>query len=155
MARDGVFFASAGTLNAARVPAVALAIQGGWAAMLALSGTYSQLLDYVVFAQLLFYALTVAAVFVLRARRPDTPRPYRACGYSIVPALYIIAATALMADLLIMKPAYTWPGLLIALSGAPVYWLLQRSTPTSWTSVTPKSVPSTSVSLLIQQLRKR
>jgi APA family basic amino acid/polyamine antiporter len=78
--------------------------------------------------------LTVAAVFMLRARRPDAPRPYRACGYPIVPALYIIAATALMADLLIMKPAYTWPGLLIALSGVPVYWLLQRSTPTSWTS---------------------
>jgi APA family basic amino acid/polyamine antiporter len=91
----------------------------------------------------------------MRARRPDTLRPYCAWGYPIVPALCIIAATALMADLLIMKPAYTWPGLLIALSGAPVYWLLQRSTPTSWTSVTPKSVPSTSVSLLIQQLRKR
>jgi APA family basic amino acid/polyamine antiporter len=73
--------------------------------------------------------LTVAAVFVLRARRPDAPRPYCAWGYPIVPALYIIAATALMVDLLIMKPAYTWPGLLIALSGVLVYWLLQRPHP--------------------------
>jgi basic amino acid/polyamine antiporter, APA family len=129
MARDGVFFASAGTLNAASVPAVALGMQGGWAAMLAFSGTYSQLLDYVIFAQLLFYVLTVAAVFVMRTRRPDAPRPYRAWGYPVVPALYIVAATALMADLLIMKPAYTWPGLLIALSGAPAYWYLQRPHP--------------------------
>jgi APA family basic amino acid/polyamine antiporter len=129
MARDGVFFASAGTLNVAAVPAVALLMQGGWAALLALSGTYSQLLDYVIFAQLLFYVLTVAAVFVMRSRRPDAPRPYRAWGYPIVPALYIVAATALMADLLIMKPAHTWPGLLIALSGAPIYWYLQRPHP--------------------------
>jgi APA family basic amino acid/polyamine antiporter len=112
------------------VPAVALVLQGGWAALLTLSGTYSELLDYVIFAQLLFYALTVAAVFVLRVRRPDAPRPYRAWGYPVVPAAYIVAAVALMADLLIMKPAYTWPGLLIAMSGAPVYWWLLRSRPT-------------------------
>ena len=127
MARDGVFFASAGRLNRASVPAVALLVQGGWASMLALSGTYSELLDYVIFAQLLFYVLTVGAVFVLRVRRPGMRRPYRAWGYPFVPAAYIVAAIALMADLLIMKPAYTWPGLLIALSGAPVYWYLQRS----------------------------
>ena len=126
MARDGLFFASAARLNRASVPAAALVMQGGWAALLALSGTYSELLDYVIFAQLLFYALTVAAVFVLRVRRPDAPRPYRAWGYPVVPAAYIVAAIALMADLLIMKPAYTWPGLLIALSGAPVYWWLLR-----------------------------
>jgi basic amino acid/polyamine antiporter, APA family len=122
MARDGVLFASAGKLNRASVPAAALLMQGGWAALLTLSGTYSELLDYVIFAQLLFYVLTVAAVFVLRVRHPDAPRPYRAWGYPIVPAAYIVAAIALMADLLVMKPAYTWPGLLIALSGAPVYW---------------------------------
>ena len=130
MARDGLFFASAARLNRASVPAVALIMQGGWAALLALSGTYSELLDYVIFAQLLFYALTVAAVFVLRVRRPDAPRPYRAWGYPVVPAAYIAAAVALMADLLIMKPAYTWPGLVIALSGAPVYWWLLRRRPT-------------------------
>ncbi len=126
MARDGVFFASAGRLNRASVPAAALVMQGGWAAMLALSGTYSELLDYVIFAQLLFYVLTVGAVFVLRVRRPELPRPYRAWGYPFVPAAYIVAAVALMADLLVMKPAYTWPGLLIALSGAPVYWWRMR-----------------------------
>ena len=131
MARDGLFLASAARLNRASVPAVALVMQGGWAALLTLSGTYSELLDYVIFAQLLFYALTVAAVFVLRVRRPEAPRPYRAWGYPVVPAAYIVAAVALMADLLIMKPAYTWPGLLIAISGAPVYWWLLRRRPTS------------------------
>jgi APA family basic amino acid/polyamine antiporter len=131
MARDGLFFASAARLNRAAVPAVALVMQGGWAALLTLSGTYSELLDYVIFAQLLFYALTVAAVFVLRVRRPEVPRPYRAWGYPVVPAAYIVAAVALMADLLIMKPAYTWPGLVIAMSGAPVYWWLLRRRPTS------------------------
>jgi len=122
MAHDGVFFAAAGRLNVNSVPAVALVIQGAWAALLAVSGTYSELLDYVIFAQLLFYVLTVAAVFVLRIRRPQAPRPYRAWGYPWVPAAYIAAAVALMADLLVVKPHYTWPGLLIALSAMPVYW---------------------------------
>ncbi len=122
MARDGVFFSSAGELNAFSVPAKALIMQGGWAAILTLSGTYSELLDYVIFAQLLFYALTVAAVFVMRWRAPDAPRPYRAWGYPLAPIAYIAAALALMGDLLIVKPAYTWPGLLIALSGLPIYW---------------------------------
>jgi basic amino acid/polyamine antiporter, APA family len=126
MAYDGVFFSAAGRLNAKAVPAVALIIQGVWAALLALSGTYSELLDYVIFAQLLFYVLTVGAVFVLRTRRPDAPRPYRAWGYPYIPAAYIVAAVALMGDLLVMKPHYTWPGLLIALSGAPVYWWMAR-----------------------------
>jgi basic amino acid/polyamine antiporter, APA family len=97
-----------------------------WAAVLTLSGTYSQLLDYVIFAQLMFYVLTVSAVFVLRRRLPDAPRPYRAWGYPILPALYIIAASAIMIDLLILKPRSTWPGLLIALSSVPVYYLTAR-----------------------------
>ena len=126
MARDGVFFSSAGELNANAVPAKALLMQGGWAALLTLSGTYSELLDYVIFAQLLFYVLTVAAVFVMRWRRPDAPRPYRAYGYPLVPFAYIAAALALMGDLLRVKPAYTWPGLLIALSGLPIYWSRMR-----------------------------
>jgi basic amino acid/polyamine antiporter, APA family len=126
MAQDRVFFASAGRLSKANVPAVALAMQGAWAAILAISGTYSDLLDYVIFAQLLFYLLTVAAVFVLRRRAPDTPRPYKAWGYPIVPALYIVAAAALMLDLLVMRPRFTWPGLLIALSGVPIYFAMQR-----------------------------
>jgi basic amino acid/polyamine antiporter, APA family len=126
MAQDRVFFASAGRLNRASVPAVALVMQGIWAAVLTLSGTYSELLDYVIFAQLMFYVLTVSAVFVLRRRRPDAPRPYRAWGYPIVPALYVIAASALMVDLLILKPRFTWPGLLIALSGVPIYYWTTR-----------------------------
>ena len=125
MSRDRLFFSAAGLLNQASVPAVALIIQGGWASLLTLSGTYSQLLDYVIFAQLMFYALTVGAVFVLRIKRADATRPYRAWGYPFVPAVYLVAAVAMMSDLLVMKPHYTWPGLLIALSGIPLYWLTQ------------------------------
>ncbi len=126
MAHDGVFFAAAGRLNRNRVPAIALILQGIWACVLTLSGTYSELLDYVIFAQLMFYVLTVSAVFVLRRRSPDAARPYRAWGYPIVPALYVIAASALMIDLLILKPRFTWPGLLIALSGVPIYYATRR-----------------------------
>jgi APA family basic amino acid/polyamine antiporter len=130
MSQDRVFFAAAGRLNRASVPAVALVMQGIWAAVLTLSGTYSELLDYVIFAQLMFYVLTVSAVFVLRRQRPGAPRPYRAWGYPIVPALYVVAASALMIDLLIMKPRFTWPGLLIALSGVPIYyWTTARRAP--------------------------
>jgi len=127
MARDGVLLPIAGRLNRANVPSVALVIQGVWAAILALSGTYSELLDYVIFAQLAFYVLTVGAVFILRHTRPEVPRPYRTWGYPYLPAAYIVAAAALMIDLLIVKPGYTWPGLLIALSGVPVYfWSTRR-----------------------------
>jgi APA family basic amino acid/polyamine antiporter len=87
------------------------------------------LLDYVIFAQLMFYVLTVGAVFVLRVKRADAPRPYCAWGYPWVPALYILVAVTLMSDLLVIKPHYTWPGLLIALSGIPVYWLRQVPAP--------------------------
>ncbi|HUN57249.1 MAG TPA: amino acid permease [Candidatus Binataceae bacterium] len=126
MGRDGSFFAAAGQLNSASIPAFALVIQGLWAALLTLSGSYSQLLDYVIFAQLLFYALTVSVVFVLRMRQPAILRPYRAWGYPWIPFFYIVAASALMTDLLIVRSAYTWPGLLIALSGAPIYLWRQR-----------------------------
>jgi basic amino acid/polyamine antiporter, APA family len=125
MSRDRLFFAAAGVVNQVAVPAVALIIQGGWASLLTLSGTYSQLLDYVIFAQLMFYALTVGAVFVLRLKRAAAPRPYRAWGYPWVAAAYVLAAVAMMLDLLVMKPHYTWPGLLIALSGIPLYWFTQ------------------------------
>jgi APA family basic amino acid/polyamine antiporter len=127
MSRDRMFFPAAGLLNQASVPAVALIIQGAWASVLTLSGTYSQLLDYVIFAQLLFYVLTVGAVFILRVTRPDARRPYRAWGYPWLPAVYMVAATAMMADLLVVKPHYTWPGLLIALSGVPLYWWNRHS----------------------------
>jgi APA family basic amino acid/polyamine antiporter len=126
MAHDRVFFPAAGLLNTASVPAYALIIQGVWASLLTLSGTYSELLDYVIFAQLMFYAVTVAAVFVLRMKRPEVARPYRAFGYPWIPIAYIAAAGAMMIDLLIVKPAYTWPGVLIVLAGVPVYALFAR-----------------------------
>jgi APA family basic amino acid/polyamine antiporter len=121
MAHDGVFFSAAKKLNRARVPAFALVAQAIWACVLAVSGTYSDLLDYVIFAQLLFYVLTVAAVFLLRRTRANTPRPYRAWGYPIVPAAYIVAAVVLMIDLLIVKPRNSWAGVAIVLAGVPVY----------------------------------
>jgi basic amino acid/polyamine antiporter, APA family len=126
MARDGVFFERAGALNKNAVPAAALVVQGIWAALLCLSGTYSELLDYVVFAVLVFYILTVIGVFILRKKRPDAERPYRAFGYPVVPALYVLLATAIAVDLLVFKPNYTWPGVIIVLLGIPVYFIWKR-----------------------------
>jgi basic amino acid/polyamine antiporter, APA family len=121
MARDGLFFRAAGFLNTRGVPAAALVLQGLWASVLTLSGTYSDLLDYVIFAALLFYVLTVGAIFILRRSQPRAPRPYAAIGYPLVPAAYIVLAALIMIDLLIVKPRYTWPGLLIVASGVPVF----------------------------------
>ena len=129
MARDGVFFRSAGRLNSRSVPGAALLVQGVWACLLCLSGTYGDLLDYVIFAVLLFYILTVAGLFILRRQRPDADRPYRAFGYPALPALYIVTAIAISVDLLIFKPAYTWPGLGIVLIGIPVYYAWKISRP--------------------------
>lgn len=130
MARDGLFFRPAGRLSDKGVPAWALGIQAVWASLLTLSGTYGNLLDYVIFAALLFYVLTIGAIFVLRKQRPEAERPYKAIGYPVVPALYMLAASALMLDLLIFKPNYTWPGLGIVLAGLPVYWWWGRHAPT-------------------------
>jgi basic amino acid/polyamine antiporter, APA family len=137
MARDGVFFTRAGELNQAKVPAWGLILQGVWASILVLPRTfnpatgqygnlYGNLLDYVISAALLFYILTIAAVFRLRATRPDAPRPYRAFGYPVIPALYIAGATAILVVLLIYRPATTWPGFLIVLIGVPVFALFRR-----------------------------
>ncbi len=126
MARDGLFFRRAGELNARGVPGGALVVQAVWAGLLCLSGTYGNLLDYVVFAVLIFYILTVAGLFVLRRTRPDAERPYRAFGYPVVPALYILVAAAVAVNLLITRPTYTWPGLVIVLLGLPVYFLWTR-----------------------------
>jgi APA family basic amino acid/polyamine antiporter len=123
MARDGVFFRSVGHLNRNGVPAIGLWVQALWAGVLTFSGTYGDLLDYVIFAALLFYALTVGGLFLLRFRRPDAPRPYRALGYPNLPALYLIMCVAVMLDLLIVKPKLTWPGLLLVVLGVPVYFL--------------------------------
>jgi APA family basic amino acid/polyamine antiporter len=123
MALDGLFFRKVGTLNSKGVPAVGLIIQGVWSSLLCLSGTYSNLLDYVIFAVLIFFVLTIGGIFVLRYKRPDAERPYKAFGYPFVPGLYILIATFILVILLIYKPEYTWPGLIIVLLGVPVYYL--------------------------------
>ena len=126
MAKDGIFFKKTGVLNGNGVPANGLVFQAVWASLLCLSGTYGQLLDYVVFAVLIFYVLTIAGIFVLRKKQPDTERPYRAFGYPVIPALYILLASVIMVILLIFKQEYTWPGLLIVLVGIPVYYLWRK-----------------------------
>jgi len=123
MAQDGLFFRKIGLLNSKAVPGIALIVQGIWASLLCLSGTYSDLLDYVIFAVLIFYILTVSGIFILRKKRPDAERPYKAFGYPVIPALYVLAAAAISIDLLLFKPSYTWPGLIIVLLGIPVYFL--------------------------------
>jgi APA family basic amino acid/polyamine antiporter len=136
MAHDRLFFARAGELNAARVPAWGLVLQGIWASVLVLPRTYDSatgrygnlygnLLDYVISAALLFYILTIAGVFRLRATRPDAPRPYRAVGYPWLPALYIAGAATILMVLLIYRPATTWPGFLIVLLGLPVFLVMR------------------------------
>jgi APA family basic amino acid/polyamine antiporter len=126
MAQDGLFFNNAGMLNSKSVPGAALIVQGVWTSLLCLSGTYSDLLDYVVFAVLLFYILTVIGIFILRRKQPHAERPYNAFGYPVVPALYVILAASISIDLLIFKPNYTWPGLGIVLFGIPVYFLWKK-----------------------------
>lgn len=126
MAQDRIFFRRTGELNEAGVPGSGLALQAAWAGLLCLSGTYGQLLDYVIFAVLIFYVLTITGLFVLRVRRPETERPYRAFGYPFIPAIYIIAASLIMFILLLFKPEYTWPGLVIVLIGIPVYYLWRK-----------------------------
>jgi len=143
MARDGLFFRRVGELNTHRVPAWGLIIQGIWAGILVLPRTlktdaagnvtgygnlYGNLLDYVISAALIFYILTIFGVFLLRWKQPDAERPYKAFGYPIVPILYIIGAAVILVVLFIYQTATTWPGLLIVLSGVPIYflWKIQR-----------------------------
>ncbi len=126
MARDGLFFKSTGTLNRKSVPGTALVVQCVWACLLCLSGTYSDLLDYVVFAVLIFFVLIVSGIFILRKKHPDWERPYKAWGYPVVPALYVLVAAAIAVDLLVFKTKYTFPGLLIVLMGIPVYLIRKR-----------------------------
>ncbi len=122
MARDGLFFERAGALHPGfRTPVFGLVAQAVWASVLCVSGTYSQLLDYVIFAALVFYFLTTLALFQLRRLRPDLPRPVKAFGYPVLPALYLVSVGALMVILLFEKPLYTWPGLIIVATGIPVY----------------------------------
>jgi APA family basic amino acid/polyamine antiporter len=123
MAKDKLFFKNVGILNKKSVPGTALVIQAVWAGLLCLSGTYGDLLDYVVMAVMIFYIMTIAAVFVLRKKKPDIKRPYKTIGYPYIPALYIIIASAICVDLLIFKPTFTWRGLIIVLIGIPVYFI--------------------------------
>jgi len=138
MARDGLFFKSAGRLNKAHVPGRSLLAQGIWSCLLVLPRTfnpstgkygslYSNLLDYVISAALIFYILTIAGLFRLRKKRPDAERPYRAFGYPVIPAIYILGALAIVATLFAYRPSTTWPGFIIVLCGLPVYLLLRRS----------------------------
>ena len=132
MAKDGLFFKQAGVLNEARVPGWSLVVQGIWAVMLVLPRTYdvstkqygnlySNLLDYVISAALLFYILTIAGVFRLRRKRPDMARPYKVTGYPVVPAVFIAGASVVLYMLFAYRPATTWPGLVIVVAGAVVY----------------------------------
>ena len=133
MARDGLFFRVSGQLNAAKVPAWALTLQGLWAVFLVLPRTYNattraygnlynDLLAYVISAALIFYILTIAGIFRLRQTQPNAERPYRAIGYPIVPALYIAGAATILIVLFVYQSATTWPGLVIVLLGVPVYF---------------------------------
>jgi APA family basic amino acid/polyamine antiporter len=127
MALDGLFFRRASELDPKfHTPGFALTIQCAWACLLTLSGSYGDLLDYVIFAVLLFYILTIAGIFVLRRTRPDMDRPYRAFGYPVLPAAYIVVAGVIEILLLMYKPSYTFPGLGIVLLGVPVYFLWRR-----------------------------
>jgi APA family basic amino acid/polyamine antiporter len=127
MSQDGLFFKSVGKLHPRyRTPVAGLLVQAAWTAVLCLSGSYSQLLDYIIFAVLVFYILTIAGLFVLRFTQPDTPRPYKALGYPILPAIYIVMAIWICIVLLRYKPQYTWPGLVLVLLGIPVYLFWSR-----------------------------
>jgi APA family basic amino acid/polyamine antiporter len=127
MAKDGLFFRNVAKLHPTyKTPAVSLMVQMVWTCILCVSGSYGQLLDYIIFAVLVFYILTIFGLFVLRRTRPTVDRPYRAIGYPVLPAIYIVMALFIDVVLLRYKPQYTWPGLMIVLLGIPVYYLWSR-----------------------------
>jgi APA family basic amino acid/polyamine antiporter len=128
MAKDGLFFRKVARLHPSyKTPAVSLMVQMVWTCVLCISGSYGQLLDYITFAILVFYILTIAGLFVLRRTRPEAERPYRAVGYPVLPAIYIVMALFIDVVLLRYKPQYTWPGLIVVLIGIPVYYAWSRS----------------------------
>jgi APA family basic amino acid/polyamine antiporter len=129
MSQDGLFFNSVGKLHPRyKTPAAGLLVQAAWTTVLCVSGSYNQLLDYIIFAVLIFYILTIVGLFVLRYKKPDAPRPYKAVGYPVLPALYIALAGWICVVLLRYKPQYTWPGLVLVLLGIPVYLSWSRRT---------------------------
>jgi len=132
MAKDGLFFSSVARIHPEyKTPVVSLMVQMVWTCVLCISGSYGQLLDYIIFAVLVFYILTIFGLFVLRRTHPDAERPYRAIGYPMLPAIYIVMALFIDVVLLRYKPQYTWPGLFIVLLGIPVYYLWSRRARTS------------------------
>lgn len=127
MAKDGLFFKKAGDLNRSAVPSFALWIQCLVACLWCLSGRYGDLLDMISFVVVAFYMLTIAGIFILRKKRPDADRPYKAFGYPVLPVLYILMGIAFCGLLFVYKPRFTWPGLFITLSGIPVYYFANRN----------------------------
>jgi APA family basic amino acid/polyamine antiporter len=123
MAKDGLFFKQVGVLNKAAVPQVALWLQCIVASIWSLSGRYGELLDMISFVVVLFYMLTIAGIFILRKKRPDAERPYKAFGYPVLPVLYILMGAAFCVLLFLYKPQFTWPGLIIVLLGVPLYYI--------------------------------
>lgn len=124
MAKDGLFFRSVARLHPVyKTPAISLMVQMVWTCVLCISGSYGQLLDYIIFAVLVFYVLTIFGLFVLRRTHPEAERPYKAVGYPVLPAIYIVMALFIDVVLLRYKPQYTWPGLFIVLLGIPVYYI--------------------------------
>jgi APA family basic amino acid/polyamine antiporter len=126
MAKDGLFFRKVGEINKKGVPGFAIIVQGIWSIILCLSGTYGNLLDYVIFAVLIFFTLTILSIFILRIKRPDIPRPYKAFGYPVIPSIYVLITVTIMVVLLIYKPDYTFPGLGIVILGIPVFYLWRK-----------------------------
>jgi APA family basic amino acid/polyamine antiporter len=127
MSKDGLFFNAVGKLHPRyKTPVAGLLVQAAWTVVLCVSGSYSQLLDYIIFAVLVFYILTIVGLFVLRFKRPQAERPYKAFGYPVLPGLYILMASWICIVLLRYKPQYTWPGLVLVLLGIPVYLFWSR-----------------------------
>jgi basic amino acid/polyamine antiporter, APA family len=136
MSKDGLFFKAAGKLHPRwHTPVAALIVQAVWTCLLCISGSYSQLLDFIICTELIFYILTIASLFVLRVKRPNAERPYKAIGYPVLPAIYILMAAWICVVLLRYKPQYTWPGLVIVLLGIPVFAVWSRKS-------VPESVPA-------------
>lgn len=126
MAKDGLFFKKVGRLNKNSVPEIGLWLQCVIASLWALSGKYGNLLDMISFVVVVFYMLTIIGIFILRKKRPDAERPYKAFGYPFLPVIYVIMGIAFCVLLIIYKPEYTWPGLIIVLLGIPVYYMVAR-----------------------------
>jgi APA family basic amino acid/polyamine antiporter len=124
MAKDGLFFQKAGTLNKHAVPSYALWLQCIFACLWSLSGKYGDLLDMISFVVVCFYMLTIAGIFILRKKQPDLERPYKAFGYPVLPIIYIVMGLTFCVLLIIYKPRFTWPGLIITLIGVPIYYLV-------------------------------